>query len=526
MMRLLFFFTAAISLLLIILISFFWLPVLYFLVIVGPYVLIGCYDSFLSSSNIKRIYPFLGNFRFFFEFVRPEIQQYFIHTNQNGKPFDRETRTIVYQRAKDVAAILPFGTEQSLLTNGYEYAYHAFRASPVSSESARIVVGGPDCHKPYSASRLNIGAMSFGAISWNAVRALNRAAKQENFAHNTGEGGISSYHLEYGGDLIWQIGTGYFGCRTKEGKFDFEEFQNKMAFDAVKMVELKLSQGAKPSNGGILPAAKITPEIAEIRGIEMGKDCISPSSHSEFSDPKGLLEFIAYLRDLSGGKPVGFKLCIGRKKDFLSICKAMLETGITPDFISVDGAEGGTGASPIELSNFYGAPINEALAFVHSSLVGVNLRDKITIIAAGKIITGFDILTKIALGADICYSARGMMFALGCVMSLRCHKNTCPTGITTQNPHRVQGLVVKDKYLRVANFHRNTLNSFLDNLGIIGVEHPDELKPAHIYRRMEKDNSKNFEEIYSYLEPGALLNGTIHPAFHQDWAIANANSFN
>ncbi len=428
MLRNLFFIVSIASLFLVLVVQFFWPPIWYFLVIVIPYILIGLYDLYFNIHNILRNYPVLGHFRFFFEFVRPEIQQYFINTNQSGRPMNRETRSIVYQRAKNVNDTLPFGTQQDIDSAGYEFAYHSLNPKNVPETASRIIIGNRDCQKPYDASHLNISAMSFGAISSNAILALNKGAKTGHFAHNTGEGGISSYHLEHGGDLIWQIGTGYFGCRSKNAGFDPVEFKRKAAFDSVKMIEIKLSQGAKPSSGGILPAVKVTPEIAKFRGVEPHQDCISPPYHTEFSTPEGLLEFIARIRELSEGKPVGFKLCLGKHSEFMGICKAMLKTKILPDFISIDGAEGGTGAAPIEYSNFLGASINNAIAFVHNCLVGTNLREHIKIIASGKIANGFDLLSKIALGADSCSVARAMMFALGCVQSLRCDKNTCPTG--------------------------------------------------------------------------------------------------
>lgn len=367
--------------------------------------------------------------------------------------------------------------------------------------------------------------MSFGALSKTAVMALNKGAKLGNFAQNTGEGGLSSYHLFGGGDIIWQIGTGYFGCRSKDGKFDEEEFAKKANLEVVKMIEIKLSQGAKPSHGGILPAAKVSKEIAEIRGIEPGKDCISPPVHATFTTPVGLLNFVARLRTITAGKPIGFKLCVGVKREFMAICKAMLQTGITPDFITVDGAEGGTGAAPLEFSNRLGIPIDEALAFVHNCLVGANLRDKIKIIASGKIASGFHMVSKIATGADMCNAARAMMFTVGCIQALRCNTNTCPTGVTTQDPQRVKAINVEEKSVHTRNYHHNTIKSFLDLIGAMGVAHPDALSPSHIFRRVTNESTKNFDEIYHYMQPGALLQGDIHPDYANDWAEASAETF-
>jgi len=464
MMRRLFFYTSFASLLLVFLLQFIWPPAPYILIIVIPYILLGIYDAFISTHNVLRLYPVVGHFRYMFEFIRPEIQQYFVATNLSGRPYNRELRSLVYQRSKNVVDTLPFGTQHDITKVGYELAHHSLSPKEVPEDAARIQIGGPDCRQPYNSSRLNISAMSFGALSSTAVTAMNRGAKLGGFAQDTGEGGLSKYHLQ-GGDVIWEIGTAYFGCRTLDGNFDEDKFKKKANQDVVKMIEIKLSQGAKPSHGGILPAAKITKEIAEIRGIGLDKDCVSPPAHTAFDNPKGLLEFVKRLRELTNGKPIGFKLCIGKRKEFMGICKAMLETGITPDFITVDGAEGGTGAAPVEYTNRLGVPINEALVFVHSCLVGIKLRDKIRIIASGKVTTGFDMVTKIALGADLCNAARPFMFSVGCIQALRCNENTCPTGVTTQDPSRIKAIDVEEKSPRVANYHRNTIKSFLDLTG-------------------------------------------------------------
>ena len=459
------------------------------------------------------------------ELIRPEINQYFIESNWDGMPFNRERRSVVYQRAKGQLDTIPFGTQSNVYADDYEWINHSLVPKPVLKEEPRVKVGGKACQKPYLASLFNISAMSYGSLSKNAILALNRGAKIGGFYHNTGEGGLSPYHLEPGGDVTWQIGTGYFGCRSKDGKFNPEEFQKRATLPNVKMIEIKLSQGAKPGHGGILPAKKLTPEIVEIRGVEPGKDVLSPPAHSAFSTPEGLLTFVQKLRELSGGKPIGFKLCVGEPREFLSIIKAMLKTGILPDFITVDGAEGGTGAAPLEFSNSVGTPLNEGLTLVHNALVGSNLRDQIRIIAAGKITTGFNMVSKLALGADICNSARGMMFALGCIQALRCNNNTCPTGVATQDPELVQGLVVPDKAQRVANFHKATIHSFLEVIAAAGLSHPTEVRPWHIQRRVSPMQVCNYSEIYGRIEPGSLLNSTAPAPFSRPWTEASAQSF-
>lgn len=502
-----------------------WPSIIYLLFLLVPYGVIGFFDIIYKKKTLLRIYPVVGHLRYIFEYFRPEIQQYFIESDSNGTPYSRETRSYIYQKSKNVRDTMGFGTKNDITQVGYQFSYHSLDPKEVSAEVARTVFGGPDCKKPYNASLLNVSALSFGALSPNALRALNKGAKRGNFAHNTGEGGISPYHLEGGGDLIWQIGTGYFGCRRRDGTFDAKAFEEKANLDVVKMIEIKLSQGAKPAHGGILPGAKVTREIATIRMLEPGKDALSPPMHLEFSTPIGLLEFVQRLRDLTGGKPVGFKLCIGKKSEFLGICKAMLQTGITPDFITVDGAEGGTGAAPVIFANRLGTPINEGVTFVNNSLIGVNLRDKIKIIASGKVATGYDILTKIALGADTCNVARAMMFALGCIQSLSCNTNRCPTGVTTQDRQRWSSLDVEDKHIRVANFHKNTIHSFLEVLGAMGKTHPNELKPSDIRRYTDVTTSKSFGVLYPQLIPGELLADQIHEEFRLPWLEASAEKF-
>ena len=407
--------------------------------LLAPILILGWYDMLQTHHTILRNFPVLGHFRFLFEMIRPEIYQYFVESDTDGVPFDRDTRSLVYQRAKNVRDTVPFGTKEDVYEVGYEWVNHSMAPVHNAPEDMRVTIGGPDCTQPYSASLLNISAMSYGSLSKNAILALSAGAKLGNFAHNTGEGGISPYHTEGGADLIWQIGTGYFGCRTDDGNFSEELFEAKANLEQVKMIELKLSQGAKPGHGGILPAAKLTAEIAAIRHVPMGADVNSPPGHRVFDTPRGLLEFIARLRTLSGGKPVGFKLCIGKRREFLSVCKAMVETGITPDFIVVDGGEGGTGAAPLEFSNHIGAPLVEGLIFVHNALIGYDLRDRVSVVASGKVTSGFDLMKRLALGADACYSARGMMLALGCIQALKCNSNHCPVGVATTNPALMKG---------------------------------------------------------------------------------------
>lgn len=525
MVRTIFYVSSAVALAIIAALYPVWHHSPYLLIIVLPLIALGIYDIY-SRHNVLRIYPVIGHLRYMFEFIRPEIQQYFVATNLSGRPFNREMRTLVYERANGVEDVHPFGTEHDINVEGYEFAQHAISVKKVPEEAARTMVGGPDCKKPYNASRINVSAMSFGAISKNAVRALNRGAKLGGFAQDTGEGGLSPYHLMEGGDIIWQLGTGYFGCRTPEGKFDDQAFIEKANLDNVKMIEIKISQGAKPSHGGLLPGAKINEEIAAIRGIPVGKDCLSPPDHSEFSTPTELLYFVKKLRDQTGGKPVGFKLCIGKRSEFMGICKAMLKTNILPDFITVDGAEGGTGAAPLEFTNRFGMPINEGLAFVHNCLTGINVRDKIRVIASGKIASGFDIVLKIALGADMVNMARAFMFSVGCIQALRCHTNTCPTGVTTQDPKRARALVVKRKAVHVKTFHATSMKSFLDMVGAMGVDHPDKLTPKMVYYRLTEGDSLDFSQVFHYIEPGHLLKtGGIHPFFAEDWAASSAEHF-
>jgi len=496
----------------------------WFLFLLVPLIALWIYDVTQTKHAVLRNFPVMGHMRYILEFFRPEIQQYFVADDEEERPFNREIRSLIYQRAKNIRDTVPFGTERDILEVGYTWAEHSLAPKTASVSGARVLVGGEACQKPYDASRLNISAMSFGALSSHAIMALNQGAALGGFAHNTGEGGLSSYHLQ-GGDIIFQIGTGYFGCRDDDGQFSDMLFEVEAKRDEVKMIEIKLSQGAKPSHGGILPAVKLTQEIADVRKVPLGHDVISPPAHTTFDSPKGLLLFVQRLRELSGGKPVGFKLCVGRKNEFLGICKAMLELEIYPDFITVDGAEGGTGAAPLEYSNRMGEPLESALIFVHNALVGTNLRDKMRIICSGKITTGFDLIAHLAMGADLCNAARTMMMAIGCVQSKQCHANTCPTGVATQDKRLQRGLVVENKKQRVAQFHQNTMKSFLDLLGSMGLETPDALTPAHVIRRVAHNVVQPLSETYLYLEPGQLLGRKIPDNYRTYWDEAHADRF-
>ncbi|RME72925.1 MAG: FMN-binding glutamate synthase family protein, partial [Planctomycetota bacterium] len=456
---------------------------------------------------------------------RPEIQQYFIESDVDAHPIEREFRALVYQRAKGELETRPFGTERNVYAVGYEWASHSMAPLAPNGQPPRVRVGGPRCTAPYDASLLNISAMSFGALSAAAVRALNRGAAAGGFAHNTGEGGISPYHLEGGGDLIWQIGTGYFGCRTPDGRFDPDRFAENARRPSVRMIEIKLSQGAKPGHGGVLPGCKVTPEIAAIRGVEPWKTVFSPPGHSAFSTPLELVAFVERLRELSGGKPVGIKLCLGRVREFLALCKAMRETGDGPDFITVDGGEGGTGAAPLEFANSIGMPARDAWSYAHNALVGAGCRERVRLFASGKILSGFHMIRALALGADVCLSARGFMLALGCIQALRCNSDRCPTGITTQNPWLTRGLVVEDKAQRVERFHRATVEAACELLGAMGLRAIDGLCPRCIFRRVGDMQVRSYAELYEWLEPGALLDGSAPAWWRAQWDAARPDRF-
>jgi len=484
-------------------------------------------DLTQTKHAILRNYPVAAHLRFLLETIRPEMRQYFFEADKDGTPFPRDKRAIVYQRAKKALDKRPFGTQYDVYADQYEWLHHSLVPKPTPhDDTMRVQIGGPACTQPYSASLLNISAMSFGALSANAVRAMNKGAQKGGFFHDTGEGGVSPYHREYGGDLVWEIGSGYFGCRDAAGKFDPEKFAAAARDPQIKMVELKLSQGAKPGHGGVLPAAKITPEIAAMRGVPMGEDCVSPAAHASFSTPAGLLEFVAQMRELSGGKPAGFKLCIGHPWEFMAICKAMLETGITPDFIVVDGKEGGTGASPLEFMDHVGMPLREGLNFVHNALIGVGLRDKIKIGASGKIITAFDMARVMALGADWCNAARGFMFAVGCIQAQACHTGHCPTGVTASDPARQRAIVVPDKAERVYSFHKNTVHALAELIAAAGLSRASDISPHHFLRRVGSEKVVSYAEGYERLKPGQLLTGDTHsPIYHDAWRLSQASSF-
>ena len=493
-------------------------------------VLLGFRDTRQSRHSVLRNYPIIGHMRFLLEFVRIEIRQYFIESDTEATPFSRMQRSLVYQRAKGEPDKRPFGTQLNVQETGYEWINHSMAPTTLPTHDFRVTIGagGTSCTQPYEASIFNISAMSFGALSANAILALNGGARRGGFAHDTGEGSISQHHRVHGGDLIWEIGSGYFGCRNDDGTFNAEKFEANARDPQVRMIELKLSQGAKPGHGGVLPGPKVTPEIAAARGVPVGEDCVSPASHSAFSTPVEMMQFIETLRRLSGGKPTGFKLCIGHPWEWFGICKAMLETGIVPDFIVVDGAEGGTGAAPLEFTDHVGAPLQEGLLLVHNTLKGAGLRERIRIGCAGKIVSAFDITRAMALGADWCNSARGFMFALGCIQAQNCHTGHCPTGVTTQDPIRQQALVVPDKAERVYRFHQNTLEALKELVQAAGLRHPSEITAHHIVRRVNENEVRLLANLVPHVEAGALLAGDLgqqHNVFKLYWPTSSAERF-
>lgn len=485
---------------------------------------LGTFDLLQKSHSILRAFPIVGHARWIAERIRPEIYQYFVESNTDGAPFDRETRDAVYRRAKGTKGDEPFGTERDVTAVGYEFLRHSLRARIATDLTPRVRLGGPDCTQPYDIALLNVSAMSFGALSGAAIEALNGGAAKGGFAHDSGEGAISPHHLKHGGDLIWEIGSGYFGCRTSDGHFDAEKFAEKAALPTVKAISIKLSQGAKPGLGGVLPGSKVTPEIAATRGVPVGQTIVSPPAHSAFRTPLELMHFIATLRSLSGGKPVGFKLCIGARSEFLSVCKAMMHTGITPDFIIVDGSEGGTGAAPQEFVDHVGMPLTEGLMLVRNCLVGTGLRQHIRIGASGKITSGFDIVTRIIQGADFTLSARGMMFAVGCIQAMKCHTNRCPTGVATQDPGLARALDVPDKIDRVYNFQKAVVASAAQMVASMGLDSFAELTPAMLNRRIDSYRSGTYAEIYEWLMPGELLECPPE-SWLSDWIEASAEEF-
>ena len=497
------------------------------LVVFGPLAVLGVHDVVQRHHSILRNYPILGHLRFLLEDMGPELHQYMVESNTDGAPFDRDHRSLMYERAKGVEDTKPFGTELPVYEVGYSWFVHSINPRPLAerpSETMRVRVGEGRCDKPYDASVLNTSAMSFGALSGHAIMALNQGAQLGGYAHNTGEGGFSKYHKQ-GGDVIWQVGTGYFGCRTDDGHFDIDRFTEQSREEQVRMIEIKISQGAKPGHGGILPGSKVTEEIAEARKVKPGVDCMSPTGHTAFTTPIGLLEFVAKLREASGGKPVGFKLCVGSVRELFAIAKAMAETKLLPDFVTVDGAEGGTGAAPVEFTNHIGMPLIEALVLVHNTLVGVGVRDQLRIIASGKRVTGFDIATAMALGADTCNVARGFMFSVGCIQSQLCHKNTCPVGVATQNKHLQRALDVEDKAQRAYHFHRNTVAALAEVIAAGGLDHPSELQPHHIMQRVGLNEVRTLDRVYDFFEPGQLLDAGPPDFLQASWDAARTDSF-
>lgn len=488
----------------------------------------GFYDMYQSKRTIRRNFPLLGRMRYLLESIGPEIRQYFVETDTDGKPFNRLQRSLVYARSKKETSTQPFGTQLDVYDIGYEWINHSVRAIPFAEveENPRIQIGSSQCTQPYNASMFNISAMSYGSLSKNAILALNAGAKQGGFYHNTGEGGLSPYHLEPGGDVVWNIGTGYFSTRTPEGKFSVEEFSKRATLENVKMIEIKFSQGAKPGHGGILPKEKVTDEIAAIRLVAKGNDIVSPPKHSAFTTPLELMEFVQLLRQHSGGKPIGIKICIGNKSEFIAICKAMIATSTYLDFITVDGGEGGTGAAPPEYADHVGMPLRDALAFVYDCLHGFGLKDQIKIIASGKVISGFDIIRCLSIGADLCNSARGMMFALGCIQALECHANTCPTGVATQDPKLTKGLVPEEKSVRVARFQQETVKSAMELMASAGINHPDGVTRDIVSTRVERNKVETFAETFPELDSSCLLKEDSVPVnLKYFWKKAKIESF-
>ena len=495
------------------------------LAVVVPYIAIGVYDMNQRTRALLRNYPVIGHGRYVMELVRPEIQQYFVESNLDGRPFARNDRAIVYQRAKGAIETMPFGTQSDVYEAGYEWINHSLAPVPHLHQEPRVLVGAGRCAKPYSMSVFNVSAMSYGSLSRRAVLALNKGAKLGGFAHNTGEGGIAPAHLLHGGDIVYQIGTGYFGCRGEDGGFHLDKFIETAGHETVRMIEVKLSQGAKPAHGGILPAKKVTAEIAAIRGVPEGVQVDSPPRHRAFETPEGLLEFVALLREKSGGKPVGFKLCIGQPEEFVSIVKAMVRTCKYPDFVTVDGGEGGTGAAPFEFSDSVGMPLRDGLAFAHNVLVGAGAREQVVLIASGKVITGFHMFRAMALGADACNCARGMMFALGCIQARRCNHNDCPVGVATTDPRLDKAIDVEDKAMRVDRYHRRTVDSFLEILHAAGLTHPSEVRPEHVYRRVDAVKCLRYSELYDWLQPGSLISGQAPVKWQMMWDGCSTERF-
>ncbi len=485
---------------------------------------VAAHDLLQKTHSVLRNYPVIGHARYLLESIRPELQQYFIERDWDGRPFDRDTRSVVYERAKGIHGELSFGTERDVMRTGYEHLVHSMTPVDPPDEPPRVRIGGPDCSRPYDMSLLNVSAMSFGALSTNAILALNEGARRGGFAQDTGEGGLSRHHLQNGGDLVWEIGSGYFSTRTEDGHFDPDQFRDNAARDQVRCTSLKLSQGAKPGIGGVLPAAKVTREIAEVRGVPEGQKCVSPAAHSAFTTPVELIELIARMRDLSGGKPAGLKLCVGSRRDVLAICKAILEVGTAPDFIIVDGSEGGTAAAPLEYEDHVGMPLTNGLMLVHNALVGAGIRDRVKIGASGKVAAGNDIVRRLVQGADYTNSTRAMMMAVGCIQAQRCQTGTCPVGVTTQDPRRARALDVADKSTRVHRYHSATVAQAMQLMGTMGVRRPEDLTPDMLRHNVASDDVRSYAELHEWLSPGQLLAERPH-AWAADWAAASADTF-
>ncbi|WP_062733256.1 FMN-binding glutamate synthase family protein [Sphingobium abikonense] len=498
---------------------------LWALLLFGPILLVALIDLFQTHHSLRRNYPVSARARWFFEWLRPFLRAYIVESDLDGRPFSHDERSLVYARAKGEVDAHPFGTELDVYSDEYEWLAHSIAPARNAPKDTRVHVGTDQCSRPYSAARLNISAMSFGALGAHAIEALNLGAKQGGFYHDTGEGGLSHYHLKHGGDIVWEVGSGYFGCRDKDGHFDPAHFSDRAAHDAVKMTEIKLSQGAKPGHGGLLPGPKVTAEIAQTRDVPQGQDCLSPPGHSAFSTPIELVEFAARMRDLSGGKPVGLKLCVGYPHELFAVMKAMLETGILVDFIVIDGAEGGTGAAPTELSDRVGMPLREGLMLARNALVGTNLKGRIRLAASGKIMSGAGIAMNAALGADWCNAARAFMFSLGCVQSMRCHTDTCPTGVATQSPARQRALVIPEKAERVARFQRSTLDALHEIVVACGLSSPDEFTPDGLRQRISAVEMRSMDELYPFVEAGELLDGARDARLARWWDQADATSF-
>ncbi len=490
-----------------------------------PILLLGVYDWFQRRFTLMRNYPVAARIRWLFYDLRPFLRQYIVEDDLEGTPYSFEARNLVHLRARGQTDTQPFGSERNMDQEGYSWVSHSIAPASEPDQHPRITVGNEQTAKPYSASVFNISAMSFGALSPRAIEALNLGARQGEFYHDTGEGGLSKYHLKHGGDIVWEIGTGYFGCRDDKGRFDPDQFADNAQREQVKMTEIKLSQGAKPGHGGLLPGKKVTPEIAQARQVPAHQDCLSPRAHSAFSTPVEMLEFAARMRELSGGKPVGLKLCVGQPHEVMAVMKAMLKTGIYPEFIVVDGAEGGTGAAPQELSDWVGMPLIEGLVLVRNALVGTGLRRHVRLAASGKVYSGMGLAHNLALGADWCNAARAFMFSIGCIQAKRCHLGTCPTGITTQDKWRQRGLVVDVQAQRAARFHEKTVASLANIVAAVGLTHPRDLAPHHLSTRINAAEARAMGDVHTFVPANSLIDAPQETAYAHWWEAADADSF-